>query len=74
LLAAGDEPCEAFGAFERERRPRAERVVALARRNGYQKRQFSRTGAWLRDQMLKLLIPLSARGQDWIYGYDPRAA
>jgi hypothetical protein len=24
--------------------------------------------------MLKLLIPLSARGQDWIYGYDPRAA
>jgi 2-polyprenyl-6-methoxyphenol hydroxylase-like FAD-dependent oxidoreductase len=74
LLAAGGELCQAFAAFERERRPRAERVVALARRNGNQKRQFSRTGAWIRDQMLKLLIPLSARGQDWIYGYDPRAA
>jgi 2-polyprenyl-6-methoxyphenol hydroxylase-like FAD-dependent oxidoreductase len=72
LLAAGGEPREAFAAFERERRPRAERVVALARRNGNQKRQFSPTGAWIRDQMLKLLLPFNARGQDWIYSYDPR--
>src|SRR6202012_5593827 len=62
----------AFQNFERERRPRAERLVALARRNGNNKREFSRTGAWIRDHMIKLMLPLSARGQDWIYGYDVR--
>jgi 2-polyprenyl-6-methoxyphenol hydroxylase-like FAD-dependent oxidoreductase len=63
-----------FQAFEAERRPRAERVVALARRNGNSKREFSATGAWIRDRMLKLLLPLSAKGMDWMYAYDPRAA
>jgi 2-polyprenyl-6-methoxyphenol hydroxylase-like FAD-dependent oxidoreductase len=63
-----------FENFEGERRPRVERVVALARRNGNQKREFSATGAWIRDRMLKLLLPLNPRGQDWIYGYDPRGA
>jgi 2-polyprenyl-6-methoxyphenol hydroxylase-like FAD-dependent oxidoreductase len=65
----------AFQTFERERRPRAERLVALARRNGNQKRESSRAGAWIRDHMInmiKLMLPLSARGQDWIYGYDVR--
>jgi 2-polyprenyl-6-methoxyphenol hydroxylase-like FAD-dependent oxidoreductase len=65
---------EAFAAFERERRPRAERIVALAHRNGNNKRQSSPAGAWIRDRMLKILIPVSARGLDWIYGYDPRTA
>jgi hypothetical protein len=48
-------------------------VVALARRNGNQKREFSRTGAWIRDHMIKLVMPFNTRGWDWIYGYDPRA-
>jgi len=46
--------------------------VALARRNGNNKREFSRTGAWIRDHMIKLMLPLKPRGQDWIYGYDVR--
>jgi 2-polyprenyl-6-methoxyphenol hydroxylase-like FAD-dependent oxidoreductase len=62
----------AFEKFENERRSRVERIVALARRNGNQKREFSRAGAWFRDRMLKLVLPLNARSQDWIYGYDPR--
>jgi 2-polyprenyl-6-methoxyphenol hydroxylase-like FAD-dependent oxidoreductase len=62
----------AFRNFESERRPRVERVVALARRNGNQKREFSRAGAWVRDRMLKVLIPFGARNNDWMYGYDPR--
>jgi 2-polyprenyl-6-methoxyphenol hydroxylase-like FAD-dependent oxidoreductase len=61
-----------FQNFERERRARAERLVALARRNGGQKREFSRIGAWIRDHMIKLMLPLTARSQDWIYGYDVR--
>jgi 2-polyprenyl-6-methoxyphenol hydroxylase-like FAD-dependent oxidoreductase len=63
-----------FQNFEHERRPRAEKIVAVARRNGNSKREFSATGAWIRDQMLKLLLPVSARGMDFMYAYDPRAA
>jgi 2-polyprenyl-6-methoxyphenol hydroxylase-like FAD-dependent oxidoreductase len=73
LLHEETETRLAFQNFESERRSRVERIVALARRNGNQKREFSRTGAWFRDQMLKLVLPLNARSQDWIYGYDPRA-
>jgi len=74
LMQAGQELGVTFENFESERRPRAERVVALARRNGNSKREFSATGAWIRDRMLKLLIPFTAKGMDWMYTYDPRGA
>jgi 2-polyprenyl-6-methoxyphenol hydroxylase-like FAD-dependent oxidoreductase len=74
LLQAGQELGVTFQNFESERRPRAERVVAFARRNGNQKREFSAAGAWIRDRLLKVLIPFAARGQDWMYAYDPRTA
>jgi 2-polyprenyl-6-methoxyphenol hydroxylase-like FAD-dependent oxidoreductase len=60
-----------FEDFERERRPRAERIVALARRNGNSKGEFSASGAWIRDRMLKLLIPFTSKGMDWMYAYNP---
>lgn len=63
-----------FQNFEAERRPRAERVVALARRNGNSKREFSATGAWIRDHMMKVLLPIGERSMSWMYAYDPRAA
>jgi 2-polyprenyl-6-methoxyphenol hydroxylase-like FAD-dependent oxidoreductase len=62
----------AFQTFERERRPRVERIVALARRNGNQKREFSAAGAFIRDQMIRLITPFNTRSWDWIYRYDPR--
>jgi 2-polyprenyl-6-methoxyphenol hydroxylase-like FAD-dependent oxidoreductase len=74
LMARGMDPAATFEAFEAERRRRAERVVALARRNGNNKREFSVAGAWIRDRMLKLLLPVTARGMDWMYAYDPRTA
>jgi 2-polyprenyl-6-methoxyphenol hydroxylase-like FAD-dependent oxidoreductase len=74
LMQPGQELGVTFENFESERRPRAERVVALARRNGNSKREFSATGAWIRDRMLKLLIPLTSKGMDWMYAYDPRGA
>ena len=52
---------------------RAERVVARARRNGNQKRELNRTSAWIRDQMLKVLLPLNVGSQDWMYAYNPCA-
>jgi 2-polyprenyl-6-methoxyphenol hydroxylase-like FAD-dependent oxidoreductase len=63
-----------FQNFEIDRRPRAERIVALARRNGNSKREFSATGAWIRDHMMKVLLPLGERSMNWMYAYDPRAA
>jgi 2-polyprenyl-6-methoxyphenol hydroxylase-like FAD-dependent oxidoreductase len=74
LMQDGQDLGATFEAFESERRPRAERVVALARRNGNSKREFSAAGAWIRDRMLKLLLPVTAKGMDWMYAYDARAA
>jgi 2-polyprenyl-6-methoxyphenol hydroxylase-like FAD-dependent oxidoreductase len=74
LMQGGQEIGQTFVKFEEERRSRTEKIVALARRNGNNKREFSATGAWVRDHMLKLLLPVTARGTDWMYAYDPRAA
>ncbi|OKO74833.1 FAD-dependent monooxygenase [Bradyrhizobium sp. NAS96.2] len=74
LMRDGQELGLTFQAFEHERRPRAEKIVAIARRNGNSKREFSATGAWLRDHMLKLLLPVSSKGMDFMYAYNPRAA
>ena len=74
LMRDGRELGLTFQNFEHERRPRAEKIVALARRNGNSKREFSATGAWIRDHMLKLLLPVTSKGMDWMYAYDPRAA
>jgi 2-polyprenyl-6-methoxyphenol hydroxylase-like FAD-dependent oxidoreductase len=70
VLASEPQTDVAFQRFEAERRPRVEKVVALARRNGNNKREFSRTGAWFRDRFIKLMLGLNARSQDWIYGYN----
>jgi 2-polyprenyl-6-methoxyphenol hydroxylase-like FAD-dependent oxidoreductase len=74
LMQDGQELALTFQTFEIERRARAEKIVALARRNGNSKREFSPTGAWIRDRMLKLLLPVTARGMNWMYAYDPRHA
>ena len=70
LMREGRELGETFRAFEHERRPRAERIVAIARRNGNSKREFSATGAWIRDRMLEMLLPITSRGMDFMYAYD----
>lgn len=72
LMHQGRELGQTFQAFEQERRARAERIVAIARRNGNSKREFSATGAWFRDRMLAMLIPITSRGMDFMYSYDAR--
>ena len=74
LMQDGQELALTFQTFEIERRARAEKIVALARRNGNSKRKFSPTGAWIRDRMLKLLLPVTTKGMNWMYAYDPRYA
>jgi 2-polyprenyl-6-methoxyphenol hydroxylase-like FAD-dependent oxidoreductase len=74
LMQDGLELGVTFQNFEAERRPRAEKIVAIARRNGNNKREFSATGAFIRNQMIKWLLPLGAKGMDFMYAYDARAA
>ncbi len=74
LMQDGQELGLTFQNFEAERRPRAEKIVAIARRNGNNKREFSATGALIRDQMLKWLLPFGAKGMEFMYAYDARAA
>jgi 2-polyprenyl-6-methoxyphenol hydroxylase-like FAD-dependent oxidoreductase len=73
LMALGNELRETFQAFEEERRGRAEKIVAIARGNGNNKHAFSATGAWVRDWAMRLLIPLTSKGMDFMYAYDPCA-
>jgi 2-polyprenyl-6-methoxyphenol hydroxylase-like FAD-dependent oxidoreductase len=73
LLQQGHELRRTFENFEAERRSRAERIVALARRNGNSKRELTAVSAWIRDWMLKIVIPFTSKGMDWIYAYDPAA-
>ncbi|WP_027580606.1 FAD-dependent monooxygenase [Bradyrhizobium sp. Ai1a-2] len=74
LMLDGQELGLTFQNFEHERRPRAEKIVAIARRNGNSKREFSAAGAWLRDQVLSLLLPVTSRCMDFMYVYDPKTA
>jgi 2-polyprenyl-6-methoxyphenol hydroxylase-like FAD-dependent oxidoreductase len=74
LMQDGQELGVTFQNFEAERRPRTEKIVAIARRNGNNKGEFSATGAFIRDQMIKWLLPLGARGMDFMYAYNARAA
>jgi 2-polyprenyl-6-methoxyphenol hydroxylase-like FAD-dependent oxidoreductase len=70
LMREGWELGQTFQAFEQERRSRAERIVAIARRNGNSKREFSRAGAWIRDRIFKIMIPVVSPGMDFMFAYD----
>ena len=64
-----------FQNFEPERRPRAEKIVALARRNGNSKREFSRHRRLdPRPDAEAAAAAHGSKGMDWMYAYDPRAA
>ncbi|WP_027550548.1 FAD-dependent monooxygenase [Bradyrhizobium sp. Cp5.3] len=73
LMQDGQELGVTFQNFEAERRPRAEKIVAIARRNGNSKREFSATGAFIRNQMMKWLLPLGSKSMEFMYAYDARA-
>src|SRR5260370_23309785 len=61
LMRDGQELGLAFQNFEHERQPRAEKIVALARRHRHNKREFSATGARIRDHRLTLLPPVTSK-------------
>lgn len=60
----------AFSHFERERKPRAERIVAEGRRRSGDKNIVSPARSILRNLILAVILRLvGSRGLDWLYRY-----
>jgi 2-polyprenyl-6-methoxyphenol hydroxylase-like FAD-dependent oxidoreductase len=60
----------AFERFERERKPRVERIVAEGRRRSSDKRSVTPFESALRNAMLAIFFNLfGERSQDWLYRY-----
>jgi len=72
LRAQPDQPAAAFASFEAARRPRAERVVAMGRRSGDQKRH-GRLASWLQTLIMPLALRLMPAPR-WLYGFEARWA
>ena len=62
---------DAFTAYERLRRERAEKIVRFARRRGTSKAASNAVTRWLRDLMLPLVLRFVANSRelDWVYAY-----
>lgn len=59
-----------FAEFERQRRPRTDKVIALGRRNGQRKEALSPLAYWIQQQMIRIFVPLTpTKKQDWLLGY-----
>ncbi|MBV8513946.1 MAG: FAD-dependent monooxygenase [Acidobacteria bacterium] len=60
---------QVFLQFERQRRPRTDKVIALGRRSGQRKENKSRLAFWIEQQMIRIFVPLMGKKQDWLLGY-----
>ncbi|WP_266156282.1 FAD-dependent oxidoreductase [Dyella silvatica] len=70
LRENSDDVPAVFARFERERRPRTDRVIALGRQRGAQKHSRSLLAYWARISMMRLLLPIFARRpEDWLFDY-----
>jgi 2-polyprenyl-6-methoxyphenol hydroxylase-like FAD-dependent oxidoreductase len=70
LRDAQGEHERAFERFERQRKPRVERIVAEGRRRSSDKKSVSPFESALRNAMLAIFVNLfGERSQDWLYRY-----
>jgi hypothetical protein len=59
-----------FATFERDRKPRVERIVMEGRRRGLDKQLVGPLQALVREMMLRVMLNLFGRNaDDWIYRY-----
>ncbi len=72
LAAQPADPAAAFATYESERRPRAERVVAMGRQSGDQKKG-GRLASLIRNLMMPVFLRLAPK-PDWLYGHEIRWA
>lgn len=66
----GEALARVFAEFERQRRPRTDKVIAMGRRNGRSKEVMSPVEYWIQQQMVRIFVPLTkVMKQDWLLGY-----
>lgn len=59
-----------FEQFERERKPRVEKIIVEGRRRGDNKKEITPFSAWIRDRTLSIVLPLfGEKGNRWVYEY-----
>src|SRR5690242_7954002 len=62
---------DAFGSFERERKPRVERIVAEGRKRGVDKQIVGPVQARIRELMMSVMLSLFGKhADDWVWGYQ----
>jgi 2-polyprenyl-6-methoxyphenol hydroxylase-like FAD-dependent oxidoreductase len=58
-------------AFESERRPRTDRVIAMGRRNARQKEDMPAVAYWIMQQIMRIIVPIVRRRRmDWLLDYS----
>ncbi len=66
----GVDVSEVFRRFEKARRPRTDKVIALGRRNGQRKESMPPLAYWIQQQMIRIFVPLSLlKREDWLLAY-----
>ena len=70
LRGRNADPAAAFADYEKERRPRAEKVVELGRRSGGQKRR-GRIATLVQMMLMPLFLRLAPTPR-WLYGHEVR--
>lgn len=73
-LAVESERSAAFARYERERRPRVERIAKMARRNGSGKAPSNAFAETVRDLVLPFFLRLGGAAQSSMYDYRVGAA
>jgi 2-polyprenyl-6-methoxyphenol hydroxylase-like FAD-dependent oxidoreductase len=71
LLRDCDDFQEAYARFERDRKPRAEKVAAEGRRRAGDKAIVGPVRQWIRERLISLFVRLSGgRNDRWLYEYS----
>ena len=66
----GSDIREVFRAFEAERRPRTDRVIAMGRKNARHKQNTTPIAYWIQQQMMRIFVPLVRRKREtWLLDY-----
>ena len=66
----GSDVQEVFRAFEAERRPRTDRVIAMGRKNARHKQNTTPVAYWIQQQMMRIFVPLVRRKREtWLLDY-----
>jgi 2-polyprenyl-6-methoxyphenol hydroxylase-like FAD-dependent oxidoreductase len=70
LLSRSEDYGQVFAQFERDRKPRVERIVAEGRRRGLDKQVVSPFQASVRELMMRIALNLfGPHADDWLYQY-----